>query len=326
MSNVVLGDWTTNNLPDKSIDVIMADPPYFEVKGEFDFIWKDFEAYLKDVEKWAVECKRVLKDNGSLFWWGMDMKISYSQIILDKYFDLKNVLKWNKKSAANQWDSRRNFPEITAEHCLFYTLGDDRTGLEVVTEKYIKPNNKFAKYLRDIIYSNKLNNKSISKLYPSKTGGLTGCVSNWLNGDNVMTAEQYELLQGNFPMFNKSYSDHIKEYNLLRDEYSKEVKKIESERRIFNNIHNLKDLIEMPREVNKYFNHPTKKSLRIQKMLIETVTNKQSTVLIPFGGSGTDVEACIDLGLEYICYEIDPKHYKTIKAREKECLKQPSLF
>ena len=37
MSKVILGDWLNNNIPDKSIDVIMADPPYFEVKGEFDF-------------------------------------------------------------------------------------------------------------------------------------------------------------------------------------------------------------------------------------------------------------------------------------------------
>jgi hypothetical protein len=36
-----------------------------------------------------------------------------------------------------------------------------------------------------------VNNKEIAKLFPSRTGGLTGCVSNWLNGDNVITEEQY---------------------------------------------------------------------------------------------------------------------------------------
>lgn len=33
-----------------------VDPPYFEVKGAFDFVWNSFEDYLKDVEKWAIEC------------------------------------------------------------------------------------------------------------------------------------------------------------------------------------------------------------------------------------------------------------------------------
>ena len=40
-----------NTLPDKCANLIIADPPYFEVKGAFDFIWKSFDDYLKDVEK-----------------------------------------------------------------------------------------------------------------------------------------------------------------------------------------------------------------------------------------------------------------------------------
>ena len=60
-----------NTLPDKCANLIIADPPYFEVKGDFDFIWKSFDDYLKDVEKWAKECKRLLADNGTLFWYIM---------------------------------------------------------------------------------------------------------------------------------------------------------------------------------------------------------------------------------------------------------------
>jgi hypothetical protein len=41
-----------------------------------------------------------------------------------------------------------------------------------------------------------VNNKEIAKLFPSRTGGLTGCVSNWLNGDNVITEEQYLKVRG----------------------------------------------------------------------------------------------------------------------------------
>ena len=29
------------NLPDECIDLIIADPPYFEICGEFDFIWNN---------------------------------------------------------------------------------------------------------------------------------------------------------------------------------------------------------------------------------------------------------------------------------------------
>ena len=51
-------------LEDKSQHLIIVDPPYFEVKGKFDFVWESFDDYLKDVEKWAVEIKRVMADNG----------------------------------------------------------------------------------------------------------------------------------------------------------------------------------------------------------------------------------------------------------------------
>ena len=35
-------------IPDKSVQLIFADPPYYKVKGDFDFIWKTFDEYLKE--------------------------------------------------------------------------------------------------------------------------------------------------------------------------------------------------------------------------------------------------------------------------------------
>ena len=35
-------------LKDKSQHLIIVDPPYFQVKGKFDFVWYSFESYLKD--------------------------------------------------------------------------------------------------------------------------------------------------------------------------------------------------------------------------------------------------------------------------------------
>ena len=77
--------------PDNAFDLIVVDPPYFEVKGEFDFAWSSFESYLADVEMWAKELARILKDNGSLLWWGHAKKIAYSQIILDKYLNIETL-------------------------------------------------------------------------------------------------------------------------------------------------------------------------------------------------------------------------------------------
>ena len=65
LNKIYHGDFLNNTLPDKCANLIIADSPYYKVKGEFDFIWKTFEDYLKDVELWAIECKRLLADNGS---------------------------------------------------------------------------------------------------------------------------------------------------------------------------------------------------------------------------------------------------------------------
>ena len=98
LGKIYCDDFLNNGLPDKSVQLIIADPPYFEVKGDFDFIWDSFDEYLADVEKWAKECKRILADNGTLFWYGSAKRIAYSQIILDRYFNLVNNLVWNKGS------------------------------------------------------------------------------------------------------------------------------------------------------------------------------------------------------------------------------------
>lgn len=54
------------SLPDHSVDCILTDPPYFSIKGDFDFIWESREDFLAEAEQWATEMERVLTINGSL--------------------------------------------------------------------------------------------------------------------------------------------------------------------------------------------------------------------------------------------------------------------
>ena len=77
---------------------------------------KTFDDYLKDVEKWCLECKRILADNGTLFWYGGSKNIAYAQIIFDKHFNaLINNLTWNKGSfmGLEESDGLRSFAPCT---------------------------------------------------------------------------------------------------------------------------------------------------------------------------------------------------------------------
>lgn len=58
------------SIPDNSIDLIIADPPYYNVKGDFDFIWKSEKEYLEWFFNCLDEFHRILKSNGTLMLWG----------------------------------------------------------------------------------------------------------------------------------------------------------------------------------------------------------------------------------------------------------------
>jgi site-specific DNA-methyltransferase (adenine-specific) len=57
-------------LPNNCIDLIIADPPYYKICGEFDFKWKTVEEYIEWCKEWISECYRILKPTGSLYIWG----------------------------------------------------------------------------------------------------------------------------------------------------------------------------------------------------------------------------------------------------------------
>ena len=325
LNKIHLGDWTTNQLEDKSVQLIIADPPYFEVKGEFDFVWDSFDDYLKDVEKWAIECKRVLADNGTLFWYGDSKKIAYAQIIFDKYFNLLNNLTWNKGSFMGLEESEglRSFAPCT-ERILLYEKSGDRTGAEIVFEKFLKPRNPFSKYLKEEFKKANVTNKKISKLFPSKTGGLTGCVSNWLNGDNVITQEQYLKIR-NF--LNNKYL--LKEYEDLRREYEDLRREYEDLRRAFNNIHKLQEVFNFSNEAQRTgakYKHATPKPETLTRALIQTCSRKGDLVLVPFAGSGTECAMAAKEGREFIGFDIEPKYVDMSNERCRQHIKQLTMF
>ena len=315
----------------RKFELIIVDPPYFEVKGEFDFKWKCFDDYLKDVEKWALQIKKILSDNGTLFWWGNTKKIAYTQIILDKHFHLENSMIWRKiDSMQYQYyspDLSRSF-NTHNERLLMYSNDYEpndwsKTGTERVFEEKIKPNHPFALYMRSEFKKAKVSNREISKLFPSKSGGLTGCVSNWLNGENTPTKEQYlkirEFLNGEY--LRKEYEDLRKEYEDLRKEY-------EDQRRFFNNIMKLEDVLEFSQQssITAKHDHPTQKPPNLCRAIIETCSKKGQNAFIPFMGSGVEVIECYNHGLHVVGTELDKDYFEASQKRFKEETAQRSMF
>lgn len=59
-------------LPEQRFQLIIADPPYFQVllEEEWDNAWPSAEAYLDWMVLWVRECKRVLRPDGLLYVFG----------------------------------------------------------------------------------------------------------------------------------------------------------------------------------------------------------------------------------------------------------------
>ena len=313
-------DWMNNGLPDKSVQLIIADPPYYKVKGDFDFVWKTFDDYLQDVERWAIECKRVLADNGTLYWYGDAKNIAYAQVIFDKHFNLLNSLVWENTNDHKQQirfnPDLRTFAPLT-ERILMYEQRGQKTGGEIVFEQFLKPKNPFSKYLKIELKKAGFTNKEIAKLFPSRTGGLTGCVSNWLNGDNVITEEQYNVI--------RNYCDNRylqKPYEELRKEY-------EELRRPFNNSFSLQEVLNFSNEQNTTgakYDHDTCKPEKLTRALILTCSRPNDLVVIPFAGSGTECAMSVKEGRRVIGYDVEQKYVDMSNNRIQSILKQPTLF
>ncbi len=62
-------------LPAASVQLIIADPPYFQVLDEaWDHHWKDENAYLDWTVEWVLACRRVLRPDGLLYIFGQPGK------------------------------------------------------------------------------------------------------------------------------------------------------------------------------------------------------------------------------------------------------------
>ena len=117
VNKIIIGDTieVLKKLPDKSVDLIFADPPYWmrvsgvlkRVEGtdfdgcddEWDNQFNDLSDYNQFTIRWVSECKRVLKDNGSIWIIGsMQCIYTIGSIMQELGLWIINDVVWHKKN------------------------------------------------------------------------------------------------------------------------------------------------------------------------------------------------------------------------------------
>jgi len=287
-------------LPESSIGLIVNDPPYHRVKSsehEWDWQWKTDADYLAWIGGLCEQFQRVMRPNGSLYLfaspemaWGVEGEVR-------RRFNVLTTVRWYKTNGNRNWsadkESLRAFPPNT-ETIIFA----EHQGAELVR--------LFSDYIESEQLESGASRRDIAELFPSSTGGLTGCYRNWLLGYNIPSKEQYEAIRG---LLNKSGGDFLRrEYEHLRAEY-------EHLRRPFNVTADdqYTDVWNYPPVATYSGKHVCEKPHQLLTDIMRISGRSDFVVLDATCGSGSTLIAAREAGMQAIGIESDLTWYA--KAR-----------
>ena len=300
------------DITDNSINLVLIDPPYNISKAEWDK-WKTVEDYIEFIGKVFKEIERILKPNGSFYFFHNDfLQIVELQNFINKNteFKFKQMLIWNKRfnEASNKGfldgfcevNGLRNYQKM-CEYILYYTFQDE-TGLNKV-KLDINNFKTLRDYFKDIHKELNITKKEIiNKIGQKADHCFRYNSSQW----DLPTEETYNDL---INIFNIDKINNFRTYESLRQEY-------ESLRYIFNNqkIHHS----VMNYEIDKKQGHLTPKPVDLLKYIIKTSSNENDIVLDCFMGSGSTGVACKHTNRRFIGIELNEKYFELAKKRIEE--------
>ncbi|NBK24965.1 MAG: site-specific DNA-methyltransferase [Spirochaetia bacterium] len=306
------------DMPDGSVNLIIADPPYFRIKDDdWDRAHNSFGEYIAWIGEVGDELKRILADNGSMYMFGDEKNIAYMQVELDKRFVLLNNMVWHKRNNVTikyAFNLRSYAP--CSERFLFYAKGD-RTGLQLVyesTDCFTEIKEYMREERRKCMEFNGFTKMCEFDEYINGVTGTSSVVSRHYFSDSQWvfpTKELYEKMQttGFWPI---GYEELRKEYEELRKEY-------EELRRPFNPQYGVYEVIDIP-IINNGENttHSTTKPVKLFETLIKASSNPGDIVFDPFLGSGTTLLASRRTGRVGIGCEKSEEYLPVIKKRIME--------
>ncbi len=317
------------NMVSKSVDLIAVDPPYNGVKDEaWDNQWATDADFLEWMRTYLIEFRRVLKPNGSLYLFASPRMAARVEVLTGEYFNVLNRITWRKppySTKAEMFDKdimRGYFPAseaiVFAEQYGSDAHASGEAGF-VAAEEALK-RRIFGDYMRAEFGRAGVNNRQVAALFPSITGGLTGCVSNWLLGLNVPTPDQYQTMRDY--LNRASVGEFLRtEYEELRTEYEELRTEYEELRRPFNvsEFVPYTDVWDFA-TVNTYpGKHPCEKPAAMMQHIINASSRAGDLVLDCFCGSGATLAAAYHAGRQYIGCDMDANWVEVARNR---CVKE----
>lgn len=85
-------------------------------------------------------------------------------------------------------------------------------------------------------------------------------------------------------------------------------------------------LMEGNKSKNEKRIHPTQKPVQLYKWLLKNYAKPGDKILDTHGGSMSSVIACLEMGFDIWCYELDPDYYKAAMKRIDQYKSQLKIF
>ena len=259
MNRVVVGDCLERlgDLPDASVDLVYADPPYGTGKdwGEFDDRWQGLVGYLSYMRPRLEACRRVLAETGSLYLHCDPTAGAYLRVMCDQIWgreNFRNEIVWDYKKVSNS--TARKFLRAH-DTILFYTKSEDYTYHEL-HETGLSPR--------------KL--ELVEQGYNTKR----------MNGERYLY------------VYDQDKVDARVAYGRLRLEDFDHIRRVDvSVGTRHTDIFRIDLLNPMSAEATGY---PTQKPVALPERIVRASTNEGDLVCDPFCGSGTTLVAAKRLG------------------------------
>ena len=316
-------DWLPQQA-DASADLILVDPPYFRVKDEpWDRQWDTAAGFLTWLDALAAEWRRILKPNGSLYVFASPQMAARVEVMISERFNVLNNIAWVKPDPSSEINRGAGRGGQTRKESLrsYFPSQERIIFAEQTTDEYAAADQSLyleifgplGRYIAQERERAGLTRKQVAAHFPSRSGGLTGCVTNWEEGYNFPTEAAYIKLREVFnasggDFLARDYTEYRREREALWRVYQDCRADISELRRPFNLWPTVQytDVWTFPTVAYYPGKHVCEKPLSLLRHIIDTSTPPDGVVLDCFAGSGNTGIAARQLGRDFVGCDASP--------------------
>lgn len=282
------------NIPDRSVSLILTDPPYHSTKKKNiygDTFFQEDAEYLEWMGAVAEEWARVLKYSGSVLCFCSSKMEAKLEAVFSKRFNILTHITWVKPNdpGFDGWKQKMDKGSLRhwyhhSERIIFMELAEEGNLFRAPFGNYIRQQRKAAGMTMKEL-------TEVTGEYGKVNHG--GAVANWEAGRNVPSEEQYEKICAGLLSTGKVDS-MIGYRDLIRP---------------FNNgaLDPFTDVWEFPNIRSYKGKHPAEKPVEMLEHAIRATTYEDEIVLDCFAGSGSTAIAALKQGRRSISIEIEDK-------------------